>query len=150
VIVNEVKASETLVLRQAVLRPGFKVEACYFPGDEDKSTHHLGGFINDNLSGVVSIYKRSNEDVTHGVGYQIRAMATCESIRGKGVGLKLLVAAEQMIGHLKADYIWANARSSAIGFYVKAGYKVLGDEFHIDGVGPHFVVYKTDTIFKSY
>jgi len=93
------------------------------------------------LVGVVSIYKRLNSEVHTGCGFQIRAMATCDSVRGKGIGLKLLNSAETCAFDLGAHYLWANARTSATGFYKKAGYTVCGEEFDIQGVGPHFLIF---------
>lgn len=143
--IHKIQASDTLVLRKKILRPNFSLKACNFPGDSDSSTFHLGCILNNDLCGIVSIYKRSNEHLHLGSGFQIRAMATCENVRGKGIGLKLLREAENIAFNLDADYIWANARSTAIGFYIKAGYKVIGEEFHVDGVGAHFIVYRTNT-----
>jgi len=140
--VHKVQASDTLVLRKKILRPQFTLEQCNYPGDSDISTYHLGCIISNDLSGIVSIYKRSNEDICSGIGYQIRAMATCDKVRGQGVGLKLLNEAENIAFGLDADYMWANARSTAIGFYVKAGYKIIGQEFYIEGVGAHFIVFR--------
>ncbi len=142
--IQKIQASDTLALRKKILRPDFSLAQCNYLGDSDISTYHLGCMINNDLSGIVSIYNRANEDLHSGIGYQIRAMATCEKVRGQGVGLKLLREAENMAFNLGADYVWANARATAIGFYVKAGYKVIGKEFHVDGVGPHFIVYRTN------
>ena len=94
--IHKIQASDTLALRKKILRPNFSLEECNYPGDSDSSTYHLGCMINNDLSGIVSIYKRSNEDVHLGIGFQIRAMATGENVRGKGVGLKLLREAENM------------------------------------------------------
>ena len=141
--IHEIQASETWVLRQKLLRPDFNLEQCSYPGDSDVSSHHFACSSNHELRGIVSIYKRSNKAVHSGLGFQIRAMATCEEVRGKGLGLKLLAAAEKVAFNAGADYVWANARTSAIGFYVKAAYKVIGEQFHVDGVGPHLLVYQT-------
>lgn len=147
----EINASDTLVLRQKLLRQNLKPQDCHFPGDNDETTFHLGcnrgnkgsvGDVSDDLVGIVSMYKRSNEAVHDGCGFQIRAMASDESVRGKGVGLKLLVVAQKIALQHGADYIWANARATAVGFYEKAGYKVLGEKFEIAGVGPHYLVYR--------
>ena len=57
--------------------------------------------------------------------------------RGQGLGLPLLEAgievARRMTG-VRAIYI--EAQSYAVGFYEKAGFKVVGDEFLEDGI-PH-------------
>jgi predicted GNAT family N-acyltransferase len=39
--------------------------------------------------------------------------------------------------------LWCNARVPALGFYLRAGFEVEGDEFEIDGIGPHVVVTRT-------
>ena len=141
----EINASDTLALRQRLLRQKLQPQDCYFPGDHDDTTFHLGCLIEsglpDELVGIVSMYKRDNEAIYDGCGYQIRAMASDENARGKGVGLKLLNTAQTKASARGADYIWANARVSAVGFYTKAGYDVVGDEFEIAGVGLHYVVY---------
>lgn len=137
----EISADETLSLRSNILRPGLKVEQCNYPGDTDNSTHHLGCYVNKELVGIVSIYERSNPELhNNGCGFQIRAMATSEAVRGKGIGASLLKAALELAIKSGADYIWANARASAIGFYKKAGYKIDSEEFQIEGVGAHFLI----------
>jgi GNAT superfamily N-acetyltransferase len=136
----KIKANQTLNLRNTILRPGLDLAQCEYVGDNDDSTHHLGCVVDNELVGIVSIYERSNSAVHSGCGFQIRAMATCDTVRGKGMGLSLLKAAEQTAFNSGAKYIWANARASAIGFYKKAGYQIGHEEFQIEGVGAHFVV----------
>lgn len=136
----EITAGETLRLRRNILRPGLELEQCNYPGDADSSTHHLGCYLNKQLVGIVSIYERSNFELQSGCGYQIRAMATSETVRGQGLGFSLLKAAEELAFKSGANYLWANARSSAIGFYKKAGYDIGDDEFQIEGVGAHFLI----------
>ncbi len=137
--IKEINSSETLKLRNSILRPDLSLGECNYLGDEDSTTHHFGCLINGELVGIVSIYQRGNSAIV-GNGYQIRAMANVESVRGKGVGIKLLHAAEKVARDAGANYIWANARVSAVGFYEKAGYKIVGSEFNIKGVGGHFLV----------
>jgi len=148
----EIASKQTLILRQRILRQKLKPQDCYFPGDDDATTFHLGckvdgqemtGQQEDDLVGIVSMYKRANDEVHSGCGYQIRAMASDERMRGKGVGLKLLVAAQSKAFDDGADYVWANARATAVGFYKKAGYEVHGAEFEIVGVGPHYLISRT-------
>lgn len=137
----EIRADETLSLRNKILRPSMELEQCNYPGDTDNSTHHLGCYVNKELVGIVSIYERSNSEIYSGCGFQIRAMATSEAVRGKGLGASLLKSAEELAFKSGANYIWANARTSAIGFYKKAGYEIGDEEFHIKGVGAHFLIY---------
>lgn len=138
--IREISPSDTLELRQCVLRPGLRLDQCVYAGDDDSTTHHFGCIVDDGLVGIVSIYKRDKVDLYSGCGFQIRAMATAESFRGKGLGLDLLRAAEKKAFTLGADYIWANARIAAVGFYRKSGYTIGENEFEIIDVGPHVLV----------
>lgn len=146
--IKEINSTETLELRHKILRPSFSLSECSYPGDDDRSTYHLGAFLNNNLVGIVSVYCKSHLNIQNGQGYQVRAMAVIESVRGGGVGLKLLSEAESLAFGAGAKYIWANARVSAIDFYKKAAYKVIGDEFYVKGVGSHFLVTKSHSNFN--
>ena len=139
--IKAITAADTLMLRQQILRPGGELTDCQFPGDTDRSTQHIGAYLKGDLVGIVSVYARACKELGEN-GFQLRAMAVSEAARGKQVGLKLLGAAEEAAFAAGADYIWANARASALGFYEKADYQVLGDEFMIEGVGAHFLVYR--------
>lgn len=69
-------------------------------------------------------------------------MATSESVRGLGIGRKLL---EQGINECRkkgGDLLWCNARTSAAGFYRKLNFAIQGEVFNIENIGPHYVMYK--------
>ncbi len=138
--IRAISPIETLELRQKILRQDFEVDQCVLPGDMDSTTHHFGCIIDHKIVGIVSIYKRKNLELYSGSGFQIRAMATSEAYRGKGIGIKLLNVAEDKAFSLGANYIWANARIAAIGFYKKSGYIISENEFEIVGVGKHVLV----------
>ncbi|MGI8983191.1 MAG: GNAT family N-acetyltransferase, partial [Acidimicrobiales bacterium] len=36
--------------------------------------------------------------------------------------------------------LWCNARMSAVGFYLRAGFEVVSDEFDVAGIGAHVVM----------
>ena len=40
------------------------------------------------------------------------------------------------------DVLWCNARMVAIRFYKSLGFKIIGDIFNIEGIGPHYYMYK--------
>ena len=139
--IKAIKAADTLTLRQQILRPDGDLPGCQFPGDTDSATRHFGAYLDSTLVGIVSVYEQVCPELGK-YGYQLRAMAVSESARGKQVGLKLLAVVEEAAFAAGADCIWANARLGALGFYEKAGYQVLGDEFDIEGVGAHILVFK--------
>jgi GNAT superfamily N-acetyltransferase len=69
-------------------------------------------------------------------------MAVIESHQKQGIGEALVSAAETFCKKLKTTLIWFNARTSAVGFYKKMDYEIVGSEFEIKEVGPHFLMYK--------
>ncbi|MBU3070711.1 GNAT family N-acetyltransferase [Aestuariicella sp. G3-2] len=143
-IIKEIPARDTLQLRSKVLRSGKPISECVFEGDDSVGTRHFGAVdSNNNVVGIVSVYSKKTPLIDGGTCFQLRAMATSESCRGQGVGNRLLSAAEEYASQSGASFVWANARSSAIEFYIKAGYEIKSDEFMIDGIGPHYLVSKS-------
>lgn len=142
--IKAISSKETLALRHDILRPGKAISACIFDGDDAPKTRHFGAIDKANtVVGIVSVYCNNPSFIKATDSFQIRAMATSLACRGQGVGNLLLAAAENYAKEENASLIWANARSSAIGFYIKAGYRLASEEFIIDGIGPHYRVTKT-------
>ncbi len=138
-MIRVISAAETIPVRWPVLRPGFPRETAIFDGDEAPGTLHFGAFDDGHLAGVASIYVAPfpvQPDVSP--TFQLRGMATLPEVRGAGFGKALLetcVAAARGNG---ATIIWCNARTGASDFYAKNGWRIVGDEFDIPTVGPHF------------
>ncbi|MGH1374116.1 MAG: GNAT family N-acetyltransferase [Cellvibrionaceae bacterium] len=141
ITITPIIAEQTYCLRQSILRPKQPIEACCYPGDNSSDTRHFGAFLQEQLVGICSVYLATNPSLTKVDNAQLRAMATTESARGKGLGQQLLTAAE-VYAQSQQSNLWANARCSALGFYQQAGFNLIGGEFHIDGVGPHRLVVK--------
>ncbi len=99
--------------------------------DEPQQHTKLPGGANkdkdtQSLIGICSIYHQQHPQLASTDSCQLRAMATLPAARGLGVGLMLLAAAEQQAQRLKHRGLWANARETALGFYQRAGYEVVG------------------------
>ena len=45
--VKQIDAKDTYNIRNKILRPGLPVESCYFDGDNDDQTFHLGAYRDD-------------------------------------------------------------------------------------------------------
>jgi GNAT superfamily N-acetyltransferase len=69
-------------------------------------------------------------------------LATAPSLRRQGAGAAALAACEQHAREHGGTLLWCNARVEAIAFYEANGWTVLGEEFDIPTVGPHFVMEK--------
>ncbi len=40
------------------------------------------------------------------------------------------------------DILWCNARLLAVNFYKSVGFKIIGELFDIEAIGPHYYMYK--------
>jgi ribosomal protein S18 acetylase RimI-like enzyme len=136
-----IPVEDTLAIRNEILREGkLTLDQCRFPGDDGEGAFHLGYFIGEKLVCVASFHPKGHEKFP-GKGYQLRGMATLEDYRGKGIGNQLVNFAIVYLRGQKANYIWCNARKTALKFYINLGFEVISDEFEVPVIGPHRVLY---------
>lgn len=142
--------TETHPLRHAILRPNQPLDACVYPGDDHPDSFHLG--IRDPtpettgdhaLIAVASFYREPLPDNPAGLPQlRIRGMAVLPEHRNKGLG-RALVNAGLDIARSQSPppaLAWCNARTTACAYYTKLGFTPRGDEFEIEGIGPHYVM----------
>lgn len=122
-----------------MLRPHQGFDGTVYPGDGLSTTVHLGAFAGERLVGIASLYRQARPGKPGG-GWRLRGMATEADVRGAGFGAELL---EACLGHVAAsggDELWCNARAPAVGFYRRAGFEVVSEEFQVPGIGSHVVM----------
>ncbi|MFN0293174.1 GNAT family N-acetyltransferase [Pedobacter helvus] len=129
-----------LPLRSKMLRDGADIAACIFPTDNAEGLFHLAYYVSETEIATVATFYPQRLEGESGLGYQLRGMATDAPFFGKGYGAALIKYAVDYIKTAKAKYIWCNARTSAVDFYKKQGFKVVSEEFEIAGVGPHYIM----------
>ena len=140
--VHSVRLEDVIDLRHEILRSGQPRSSCYYPEDSFKYTIHYAASVADQIIGCASIYKESHPDFTMRQSWRIRGMAVKETLQGQNIGTQIL---ETCINHaikMKGDVIWCNARIDAVKFYKKCGFKIIGDEFEIPNIGPHYLMAK--------
>ena len=140
--IKQIPSKDTFAVRLPVLRPGKPVESCIFEGDDLPSTVHFGVFDDQNLAGIVSVFEVTTPLLLQQRQFQLRGMAVLDAYQKKGLGEKLVKAAEEYITTQGGDVIWFNAREIAVGFYNKMGYEIIGDPFTIGDIGIHYVMYR--------
>jgi GNAT superfamily N-acetyltransferase len=145
ITVRPIPPEATHPLRQKILRIGQPAQASIYPGDEDPRALHLGAFdASGALVGIATLCRP--EDRLAGIppyrspGLRFRGMAVEPTHVAQGVGALLLAELRRVAKERGARELWANARASAVGFYVKQGFKVVSTPFEITGLGPHLVV----------
>jgi GNAT superfamily N-acetyltransferase len=131
-MIRAITAAETIAVRWPVLRPGFPRETAIFAGDDAPAALHFGAFDSESLVGAMP------ERPEVSPAFQLRGMATLPEVRGAGFGRALLDACVAAARENGATLLWCNARTSAAAFYGKNGWQILGAEFDIPTVGPHF------------
>jgi GNAT superfamily N-acetyltransferase len=74
---------------------------------------------------------------------QLRGMAVDDGRRGTGVGAVLLTAGVQHAFDAGAPAVWANARDSALAFYQRHGFTIVGEGFVDATTGiPHHRIHR--------
>lgn len=136
-MVKFIPSEITLALRSKILRNNLPLEECIFPTDTVEGAFHLAFYLGEEITTIASFfpknYKGSKEQ-----GYQLRGMATDTPFLGRGYGKQLIEFAVAYIKNTNAQYVWCNARSSAVKFYEKLGFVKVSEEFEVDGIGPHY------------
>lgn len=136
-LIRQVTAEEVRPLRHRVLRPGQEYDETRYPGDE--TGVHLGAFSGDGVVGIASLYREDRAGGTLG-GWRLRGMATDAGVRGAGFGAALLAGCVEHVASAGGTELWCNARMAAVGFYERAGFAVVSEEFDVPGIGPHVVM----------
>ncbi len=135
-----VTAAETRPLRHKVLRPNQPISMCEYPDDEHPNSFHLAYFLDGEIVSIASYYNHDEPKVEAKNPYRLRGMATEPKHRGKGYGAALVHKSLEILKERNADVLWCNARTTACGYYKKLNFSKVGDEFAIEGIGPHYVM----------
>ena len=136
--IQPVPAAAVYPLRHAILRPNQRLEDCEFPGDNDRDTVHFAAFSGDVIVGIASAYRQPSPSGDSPAAWRLRGMATAPEVRGTGIGRRLLSACVAHVESRGGTLIWCNARTPAVGFYERFGFVCVGEEFELEGIGPHF------------
>jgi len=130
----DVPASAVHAIRHRNLRADQPFgSAVYSDIDELASTMHWIVRLHGEAVGCATLL----EDSKHGVGCRVRGMAVDEALRGQHIGVPLLRACMAEAAQ-RGTGIWCNARTTAVPFYARSGFRRTGDEFEMPDIGPHY------------
>jgi predicted GNAT family N-acyltransferase len=136
--IEEVDTSVVLPVRMRVLRAGTPSDDATFDGDDDPGTLHLAALVGDEVVAVSTWLARPWHLDPARPATQLRGMATEESARGSGVGGILLEEGVRRAFAAGSELVWANARDTALRFYLRHGFEVEGEGFRtLDTRLPH-------------
>jgi GNAT superfamily N-acetyltransferase len=128
-------------LRVRVLRQGTPVTHCNYPEDALDDVVHLA-IDQDGRAVCTSTW--FDKQCPHRPGtpaVQLKGMAVDPTVQTAGLGRALVDAGLDLARSRGAHLVWARARDSAIGFYEKCGFEVMGDGFIDEPTAmPHHIV----------
>jgi GNAT superfamily N-acetyltransferase len=138
--VRRARLDEIFPLRHAVLRPGRPVSYSVYSADD--SAVHVGAWDEGLLVGCATVFPDpwpgADGVEAEPTAWRLRGMAVDPSRQGTGVGRVVLAHAIAAARDADAPMLWANARIAALGFYERAGWQVVSDEFLTPDTGlPH-------------
>ena len=122
--IRKISAEETWNLRKKVMWPTKSIE--YVKLKDDEQGIHYGGFIENRLIAVVSLFYQDKQ-------VQFRKFATCIEQQKHGYGTQLLQYILLEAKDMGANTIWCHARTDKVHFYQRFGLKVVGESFKRDG-----------------
>jgi predicted GNAT family N-acyltransferase len=122
--IEQITPELTWRLRRDVLYPNQKIFEMEL--DEDKEGIHFGAFKDNKLVGVVSLFQK-------GADFQFRKLAVDPLVQKMGVGNSLLQYITTYSKENGGTRIWCNARTTAIGFYLKYNFLQTGNLYSKNG-----------------
>jgi len=127
---------ESVALRYEVLRKPLGLE--FTPeqlGAEWSDTHLAALDESGKIVGILLLTPVNEQEI------KMRQVAVAPELQGKGLGAALVAASEEQAQSLNFKKMTLHARESAVPFYLRLGYQVVGDRFEEVGI-PHFKMEK--------
>jgi GNAT superfamily N-acetyltransferase len=129
-----VTAEDVLPLRRLVLRADTPDAPADFPEDNLPGTVHLAARRGDRAGGravvaVATLFPSGFEAWPAGEAWQLRGMAVSPDVQGQGVGAVVLAEGVRLVREAGGVVLWAKGRDSAVGFYERQGWEVVGDGY---------------------
>jgi GNAT superfamily N-acetyltransferase len=110
-------------LRNDILRKPLGLSFAPEELEKEKQEVLIAAFEDEKMLGCCMLIRSDDATV------RLRQMAVLNNLQGKGIGRALMQFAENIARDLGYKKITMHARITAIGFYEKLGYQVVGDLF---------------------
>lgn len=137
-----VKSDDLLNLRSKILRNNLDPNLCRFPGDKEINSFHIGAFNGNTLIGGVSVMKNECKKKELPNCFQLRGLFVDKEFQHNGIGKTIVNFVENHLRDSGVNYLWMNARESAVLFYLKLNYSNSKISYVINEIGLHYLMYK--------
>jgi GNAT superfamily N-acetyltransferase len=142
VAIRRVALEETLTLKQRVLRPHQTIDEL---ARECAGLADLACFAaveDGRVVGTAIVHREAAPWATDDTSaWRLRSMATEDGRRGEGIGAAALAAAVDHVRLQGAGLLWCNARTPAVSFYERAGFRTRGEPWVDPAIGPHIAMF---------
>jgi predicted GNAT family N-acyltransferase len=122
---------ESIALRYKILRKPLEME--YEPADlcREYDQWHIGIYnLGYQLVGCLVLQATDNDSI------KMRQVAVDERFQNRGIGATMVAFSEKVASEMKYKIMYCHARSTAVPFYERLGYRIIGPEFSEVGI-PH-------------
>lgn len=127
---------EAVALRYEVLRKPLGLDFLPEQLATEWSDIHLAGFDTDGkLVAILLLTPLDSETI------KMRQVAISPELQGKGLGAQLVKASEELAIGRQFKTMSLHARETAVPFYLRLGYQIIGDRFEEVTI-PHFKMAK--------
>ena len=137
-----VKSDDLLNLRSKILRNNLDPNLCRFPGDKEINSFHIGAFNVNTLIGGVSVMTNECKKKELPNCFQLRGLFVDKEFQHNGIGKTIVNFVENRLRDSGVNYLWMNARESAVLFYLKLNYSNSKISYVINEIGLHYLMYK--------
>lgn len=127
--------AQMLNLRNEILRKPLNLTFVQGELEKEKNDILIGAFEENKILGCCLLTKINEGSV------RLRQMAVQNNLQGKGIGASMMNYAENVATDAGFKTMVMHARKTAVGFYEKLGYSVVGNEF-IEVSIPHYIMEK--------
>ncbi len=139
--VEQLTLNKVLPLRVEVLRKGTPTTHCTYPEDSYDDAVHLGIVRDGQVVATSTWFTKACPLEDNASAVQLKGMAVSETLQGEGLGEQLIAAGVALAMERGVTLVWARARDSALGFYLKCSFAAVGDGFIDEPTGmPHHIV----------
>jgi predicted GNAT family N-acyltransferase len=127
---------EALELRYIVLRKPLGLQYSPEQLEGEWSNLHIAAFNSmGSIVGYLNLTPYSDKEI------KMRQVAVLPELQGKGIGAALVAYSEEVAKAREYHLLSLHARKTAVDFYLKLGYEIVGNEFE-EVTLPHFKMQK--------
>ena len=140
--IKKVAAEDVRPLRHIELRKGQDFSTTSYLKDYEAGTFHMACIVGDKTVTCATFYPEKSIIIKSDNAYRLRGMATDFNFQRKGYASDLMEESFKELKNRDCGMVWCNARLVAVDFYKSIGFKIIGELFDIEGIGPHYYMYK--------